>query len=166
MPKFKLKKLSPSDGEEIYNFLQKIPKEENNFQNSFHGLSYEEFKNELIERNNESKSIDLKEDRVPQTMFWFYVDYQLVGFIKIRHYLNDFLEKHGGHIGYAIAPEFRGKGYATKMLELALQEAKKFGIVKILITCDKENFASRRVAENNGGVMESEEETCRYWIEI
>lgn len=166
MPKFKLQKLSPSDGKEIYDMLQKIPREENSFQNGYHGMSFEEYKAELKDRYDESLGVNLKPDRVPQTTYWFYVDDKPVGFIKIRHYLNDRLKEIGGHIGYTIAPEFRAKGYATKMLELALIEAKKMGIDKILITCDKDNSASRRVVEKNGGVLESEEEFCRYWIAL
>lgn len=163
---FKLQKLSPSDGEEIYNFLQEIPAEQNGFHNSFKGINFDEFKKELKKRDGESRGINLPEDRVPQTMYWLYVNEQPVGFVKIRHYLNESLEQRGGHVGYAISPKFQGKGYATKMLELALIEAKKMGIDKILITCDKDNSASRRVVEKNGGVLESEEEFCRYWIAL
>ncbi len=166
MPKFKLQKLSPSDGEDIYNFLQEIPAEQNGFNNIFNGMSYEEFKKELVVRNDESENLNIGEDRVPQTLFWMYADNEPVGFVKIRHYLNDYLEKHSGHMGYTISPKYQGKGYATKMVELALMEAKKLGIDKILITCDKNNFASRRVAEKNGGILESDVEFCRYWIEL
>ena len=166
MPKFKLQKLSPSDGEEIYNFLQDIPAEQNGFQNNFNGMSYDEFKNELVVRNDESKNLNVGVGRVPQTMYWLYVDDKPVGFIKIRHYLNDYLEKRGGHMGYTISPKYQSRGYATKMVELALIEAKKLGIGNLLITCEKDNLASRRVAEKNGGILESDVEFCRYWIEL
>ena len=37
-------------------------------------------------------------------------DGKLIGMIDIRHYLNDFLRTHGGHIGYSIRPSERRKG--------------------------------------------------------
>jgi len=165
MPKFKLQKLSPSDGKEIYDMLQKIPREENSFQNGYHGMSFEEFKAELKDRYDESLGVNIKPDRVPQTTYWFFVDDKPVGFIKVRHYLNDRLKEIGGHIGYTIAPEFRGKGYATKMLELALIEAKKLGIDKVRLTCYSSNVVSRRVIEKNGGILEGEKEgSLRFWV--
>lgn len=167
MPKFKLQKLSPSDGKEIYEMLQTIPKEDNSFQNVYQGMSFEEYKAELKDRYDESLGVNLKPDRVPQTTCWFYVDDKPVGFIKIRHYLNDRLKEIGGHIGYTIAPEFRGRGYATKMLELALIEAKKLGIVKVRLTCYSSNVASRRVIEKNGGIIDDVREgSLRFWVEL
>ena len=40
------------------------------------------------------------------------------------------------------------------MLRLALLEAKKIGLEKVLITCLDDNIASAKVIENNGGVFE------------
>jgi predicted acetyltransferase len=39
----------------------------------------------------------------------------MVGAVNIRHYLNEYLLKYGGHIGDGIRPSERRKGYATKM---------------------------------------------------
>lgn len=50
---------------------------------------------------------------------------KIVGLFKIRHYLNDFLRKGAGHIGYGILPEYRGKGYAKKGLVLAIEKCKE-----------------------------------------
>lgn len=88
--------------------------------------------------------------------------------IKIRHYLNNYLLAHGGHIGYGIIASTRGKGYASEMLKLALVEAKKLGIEDALITCDSNNIGSQRVAEKNGGILEqkTEKDGCFYWIHI
>lgn len=167
VPKYRLQKLSPSDGKEIYDMLQTIPMEDNSFQNGYYGLSFEEYKVELKDRYDESLGVNLKPDRVPQTMYWFYVGDKPVGFIKIRHYLNDRLREIGGHIGYTIAPEFRGKGYATKMLELALIEAKKLGIDKVRLTCYSSNMASKRVIEKNGGKLVDEREgSLRFWVDL
>lgn len=81
--------------------------------------------------------------------------------------------KFGGFIGYSVRPSKRGKGYATKMLKLALDEFRKIGKDKVLITCKDFNIASKRVIEKNGGIYENsyycEEEGCtylRYWISL
>ena len=94
-----------------------------------------------------------------------------VGAVNIRHYLNEELLKTGGHIGDGIRPSERGKGYATAMIALALDECKKLGINKVLMCCDKDNIASAKTIIHNGGVLENEVEedghaTQRYWIQL
>ncbi len=81
----------------------------------------------------------LPEGRVPATQLIFVreEDQKIVGMIDIRHYLSEYLEKYGGHIGYSVAPSERLKGYATQMLKATLPVCKKLGIDKVLITCIK-----------------------------
>ncbi|MBR6666861.1 MAG: GNAT family N-acetyltransferase [Clostridia bacterium] len=100
-------------------------------------------------------------------------DYGMVGMIDLRHRLNDFLAEYGGHIGYSVRPDERRKGYAKQMLALALDEAKKRGINRVLVTCDEKNAASARTILANGGVfernawLEDEKQTVRrYWINV
>ncbi|WP_396129864.1 GNAT family N-acetyltransferase [Exiguobacterium mexicanum] len=75
-------------------------------------------------------------------------------------------------MGYGIKPSARGRGLATKQLELALEKAKELGIERALITCDRTNVASRQVILNNGGVAdtpfmeESGKVVERFWIEL
>ncbi len=109
---------------------------------------------------------------VPGTT-WFYVNDagRILGALNLRHRLNEYLLATGGHIGYGVRPSERRRGYASQMLALALEEAKKMGIPKVLITCDKENTGSARTIQKNGGVLENEvpEEgriTQRYWIAL
>lgn len=95
----------------------------------------------------------------------------LVGAVNIRHYLNDELLKTGGHIGDGIRPGERRKGYATAMIALALEECRKLGIKRVLMTCDKNNIGSAKSIINNGGVLENEIEEDghveqRYWIQL
>jgi predicted acetyltransferase len=57
------------------------------------------------------------------------------------------------------------------MIGLALEECKKIGIDKVLMVCDKDNIASRRTIEKNGGILENEIEVDgvveqRFWINI
>lgn len=113
-----------------------------------------------------------EEGFVPASLY-FLIDEnnRIYGALHIRHELNDYLLKYGGHIGYGIRPSERKKGYATKMLSLSLPIVKKLGIEKALVTCDKENIASAKTIKNNNGVLENEvieggEVTQRYWINI
>ena len=105
------------------------------------------------------------------TYFLISENKKIIGAINIRHRLNDYLFKFGGHIGYGIRPSERRKGYASLMLSMALPIAKELGINKVLITCDKNNIGSAKIIINNGGfleneVKEDEEITQRYWIEV
>lgn len=81
-----------------------------------------------------------------------------VGIIDYRHPLSDFLFRYGGNIGYSVRPSERRKGYATQMLGLMLSVCKEYGETSVLITCEKQNEASRRTIIRNGGVLENEVE--------
>ena len=94
---------------------------------------------------------------------------KIVGIINCRHELNDYLFNLGGHIGYSVRKSERRKGYAKKMLNYTSKFLFSLGLEKILITCDKNNVASKRTIESCGGILENEviEEnrtTLRYWI--
>ena len=97
---------------------------------------------------------------------------RIVGTIQIRHELNDKLLLSGGHIGYGVRPLERRKGYASRMLAIALEKCRELGIEKALVTCDKNNTGSAKTAMKNGGVLENEitEENGtiiqRYWIPV
>ncbi|MDU3831683.1 MAG: GNAT family N-acetyltransferase [Gemella haemolysans] len=94
---------------------------------------------------------------------------KIVGIINARHELNDYLLNFGGHIGYSVRKSERRKGYGKKMLNYTSEFLFSLGLQKILITCDKNNIASKRTIESCGGILENEvvEEsrtTLRYWI--
>ena len=60
-----------------------------------------------------------------------------LGFLALRLSLNDKLFVEGGHIGYSIRPNQRGKGYGKEQLRLGLAEARKQGLKRMLInTCE------------------------------
>ena len=115
-----------------------------------------------------------QDGRVPDSVFFCLdVDRDIfVGAVNIRHYLNESLLFTGGHIGDGIRPSERRKGYATAMIGLALEECKKLGIHRVLMTCDKDNIGSAKSILNNGGVLENEvvnEDGVleqRYWITL
>ncbi len=92
---------------------------------------------------------------VPETFLFGFVGPRIVGRVAIRHTLNAFLEREGGHIGYVVVPDFRRRGYATRMLELAVHIAsEQLGIDDVLLVCADSNIGSIRVIERNGGVLQ------------
>lgn len=83
-------------------------------------------------------------------------DKRLIGFVDIRHELNDFLKSYGGHIGFGIRPTERRKGYAIKILMKALIYCKEIGLNRVMLACYKDNIASRKTIEKCGGILEKE----------
>lgn len=61
-----------------------------------------------------------------------------------------------GHIGYAVVPWKRQRGYATRALGLVLQEARERGLQSVEITTQPDNLASRKVIAAQGGVLVEE----------
>lgn len=131
--------------------------------NDYHDFQY------YLENLEITEEVDGK---VPDTTFFCLdVDRNIfVGAVNIRHYLTEEMLVNAGHIGDGIRPSERRKGYATAMIGLALKEAKKLGIHRVLMCCDKENIASAKSIINNGGFLENEVVVNgvteqRYWIE-
>ncbi len=137
------------------------------------GLSSQDF-DSWLEKNIRNRSPEtVAPGLVPSTTYLSVrlSDGRLIGMIDIRHYLNEGLRLHGGHIGYSIRPSERRKGYAKEQLRLALEKCRELGIEKALVTCDKKNLGSARTILANGGVLENEVEdgeriTQRYWIQV
>jgi predicted acetyltransferase len=113
-------------------------------------------------------------NHVPTTFLFAFVGDRIVGRASIRHKLNEFLLRVGGHIGYVVVPEFRRRGYATAILRRSLQIARdRCGLYRILVTCHDDNIGSIRAIENNGGVLENvidgadlDKPLRRYWIDL
>jgi predicted acetyltransferase len=111
------------------------------------------------------------EGTVHCTYWWIVEDGEMLGAIALRHELNDFLLRAGGHIGYGVRPSARGRGLATFALGEVLGYAGKLGLGRVLITCNVANEASRRTIERKGGELEDIRDTelgrlRRYWISL
>lgn len=115
-------------------------------------------------------------DRAPDTQYIAVrkSDDKLVGMIQLRYDINHpILSLYGGHIGYSVRPSERRKGYAKEMLRQCLEEAKKAGLVRVMVSCDKSNLGSEKTILANGGVFQCEvnvegedEPIKRFWIEL
>ncbi len=58
-----------------------------------------------------------------------------------------------GHIGYAVVPWKRRRGYATAALAAMLPEARSVGLPYVELTTEPDNLASQRVILANGGTL-------------
>ncbi len=132
--------------------------------------SFVMFVNHLLEH---AKGLHLPEGWVPTTELWLIDRDEFIGRVNIRHQLTKHLLKIGGHVGYWIRPSKRKMGYGKTILKLALPEAKKLGITKVLVTCDDTNIGSQKIIEANGGILENivdagegNPKKRRYWIVI
>lgn len=85
---------------------------------------------------------------------------ELVGVVNFRHVLTPALERYGGHVGYAVRPDRRGRGHATALLRHAMGLARARGLEALLLTCAPDNAASARVIAKCGGAL-----TDRYFHE-
>ena len=128
----------------------------------------------LMQRERDyAAGVNLPEDQVPSATYWLMQDGRILGTCNLRHRLNDRLRLAGGHVGYAVRPSERNKGYATAILRLALAKARELGMDRVLVTCDKDNPASARVIRKCGGALEGEGPNPqdgtvqqRYWIDL
>ena len=113
---------------------------------------------------------------VPETFLWMIEEgtNELVGRSSIRHELSDAPSMRDiGHIGYDIRPSRQGRGYGKAILGLTLEEAKKTGMERVLVTCDSNNMRSKTIIEHWRGTFERavplagrDYTRLRYWIDL
>jgi predicted acetyltransferase len=104
---------------------------------------------------------------VPCTTFWYVSGEHYLGTLIVRHRLTPELAEVGGHVGYHVATPWRRRGHATRMLAAGLAECAHLGLDRVLLTCESDNVASRRVILANGGVPDGQTRgEDRFWITL
>ncbi len=135
----------------------------------------DDFEGFLVLLAREADPVGLRDGfRAPQTHYWLLDDTGCVlACSRIRHGLTPSLEIEGGNIGYDVRPSERSKGVGTRLLALTLNEARKLGLDRVLVTCDDDNLASVRVIQKNGGreieasvAEETGQRVRRFWIDL
>ena len=116
--------------------------------------------------------VDVPDGLVPATFLVADVVGEIVGRTSVRHRLNDYLARQGGHIGYGVLAGHRRRGYAIEILRQSLVVARAAGVGRVLVTCDDDNVGSATVIERCGGAFDSivgDVDTGipirRYWID-
>ncbi len=123
--------------------------------------------------SDDFRGVNLETDRIPHTMLYGFLDGVIVGRCSVRHELNDFLRNFGGHLGYGVAPPFRRKGFGGQLFSAGRLHLKSLGVDRAFMTCGFDNFASRKMIEDAGGIFQDEvvdpsdqSLTRRYWVPL
>jgi len=151
--KVELKQLSTDMSEKEYNMLQDILDIENGFTNPAYKLSCEEYKDWLKREDDYSRGENLPEGWIPCTTYLLYIDDVPVGYGRIRHFSNEYLEKEKGvgNFGYGIARKYRGKGYGSILFYELLKKCRDFGYKEVKLFPYKSNIATLKIMMKNGG---------------
>jgi predicted acetyltransferase len=123
----------------------------------------------------EHRGEDLPPGRVPMTFLYAEVDGRVVGRASIRHTLTATLAAEGGHVGYAVLPGERRRGYATAILRRSVEVLHGAGVGPVLVTCREDNPGSLAVIDRCGGRLDeawprawsrgpAAPATLRFWI--
>jgi predicted acetyltransferase len=124
---------------------------------------------------DEEAGVNLPDGYVPCTHRWLLSPAgQLAGVVRVRHRIDTpFLAENGGHVGYDVAPSMRRLGYGHFAMAVALREAERLGVAKVLLYTSEDNAPSRAVIERAGGDLESisysefwNERLCKYWVAV
>lgn len=102
------------------------------------------------------------------------------GTIRLRIGDGPDLVLYGGHVGYDVAPAFRGRHFAERACRLLFPLMRANGQNEVWITCNPDNQASRRTCERLGAALveivrlppdsdmyrRGEREKCRYRLTV
>jgi predicted acetyltransferase len=117
------------------------------------------FLSEQVDREAKAPPITLPDGsqvaRLPGYAQWMW-DGEFCGAIEFRWQPGSHeLPPHClGHVGYAVVPWKRRRGYATQALRLFLPQVRQEGgLTYVEIVADEDNIPSQRVIEANGGVL-------------
>ena len=111
-----------------------------------------------LKKLEEVRHQEPNETKLPAETFFLVreSDNRIIGMANIRLALNENQRKHGGHIGYAIRPSERRKGYNKINLYLALIVCQAHDIHEALLDCQSDNKGSYKTIEALGGKLVKE----------
>lgn len=103
-----------------------------------------------------------------------------VGAIDLRIGNMPRLVLYGGHIGYGVDEAYRGRHFAARAVRLLFDLARRHEMTTLWITCNPDNWASRRTCEIAGGelveivdlpedndmYLDGERQKCRYRFDL
>lgn len=167
-----LRTLQPEDEEAFLKGLKEWEGEEPHWY-SFLWNAQMTYPEMLTKLRDEEAGRNLAPGRVPHTMYYAFLESEIVGRVSLRHELNEYLLQRGGHLGYAVAPRFRRQGHATEMFRQVLQKCEQKDLRSLLVTCADDNIPSWKMIERFGGRLENKiwddedgEMIRRYWIQL
>ena len=155
-------RVQDSDYKKAYDLFMTFERDENGFMNPVYGYDYQKFLEWIEMKKDWSMGKNLPEGFVPDTTFVLEDEDRYVAIFNLRHCLNDFLREGPGHIGYGVSKDYRGKGYATKGLKLALAEARKINIHEVFLSANKDNVASWKAQLANGAYIHHSDDKKYY----
>ena len=74
----------------------------------------------------------------------------VIGHINLRLGDSEKVINYIGHIGYGIDEKYRGNKFAAKACRIIKEVIKDHSMNKVIITCNPDNYASRKTCENIG----------------
>ena len=125
-------------------------------------FEFHDFEALVVRLKNCSLGIGIPNGWVPHTTFWLVEDDEIIGVSSLRHHMTEKLKLLGGHVGFGVRPSAQGRGVAQELLKRTLAHAGELGMSEVLVICLKDNIASSRVIEVNGGILESEYSVPEY----
>src|SRR5438552_19020936 len=150
-------------------------------QDSFHFLDPGELRDGELELVLVARNpADPVKQWVPSYDFELRADDERAGRINFRAVDVPSLQMYGGHFAYAVEPKFRGHHYAERGVRLLFPFARRHGFTTVYITCNPDNWPSRRTCERLGATLAEiiplppdndmylagEREKCRYRIDL
>jgi tagatose 1,6-diphosphate aldolase len=121
---------------------------------------------------------------VPTYHFWIHhcdsASFPIVGSISLRIGMGRNMVMFNGQVGYQVYPFARGHHYAERACRLLLPLAVRHGLDPLWITCNPDNFPSRRTCERLGANLvetvevppenplyqRGEKAKCRYRMDL
>jgi predicted acetyltransferase len=176
MQKLEIRTLEVSDKEAFQRYVADRLSDTNPFRPLEDNAAYAAIDFDLFDlyvaRLKKEETETSKPDWSTATRYYGFLDGEIVGEINCRWQIEkgELLE-WGGHIGYTVAPRFRGHHYSEIMLRAVLPYYRQRGILAVMISAHEDNAASRKTIERCGGVYENTvvkngANICRYWVTL